>query len=147
MTKNLTIYSTDRNSVLPLPYADAGIKAGFPSPAQDYLSQTIDLNKELVKHPASTFYGRVSGDSMIDAGLYDGDIIVIDKSIKPQTGHMAVCFIDGEFTVKYIELHQNYIMLIPANDTFNPITVTPENDFIIWGIVTASIHNHLGKRG
>lgn len=145
--KNLTIFRADTTEGLPLPYAEGGIKAGFPSPAQDYLDLAIDLNKELVRHPASTFYGRVSGESMIDAGLHDGDIVVIDKSITPYDGAMAVCFIDGEFTIKYIELHPDYIMLVPANKTFEPIKVTSDNDFIIWGIVTASVHQYVRKRG
>lgn len=149
MTKNkiLTIFRTDTDVSLSLPFAEGGIKAGFPSPAQDYLDLAIDLNKELVRHPASTFYGRVSGESMIDAGLHDGDIVVIDKAITPYDGAMAVCFIDGEFTIKYIELHTDYIMLIPANKAFDPIKVTPGNDFIIWGIVTASVHQYSRKRG
>lgn len=144
MNKNnsLTIYSVDLDSCLPLPYADQGIKAGFPSPAQDYISQAIDLNKELINHPASTFYGRVSGDSMKDAGLSDGDILVIDKSLEPRTGDMAVCYVDGEFTIKYIQIEKDVIWLVPANDDYNPIKVTSENTFLVWGIVTYSIKNH-----
>lgn len=140
--KNLTIYKVDAGTFMPLPYADGGIKAGFPSPAQDYISQAIDLNKELIHHPACTFYGRVSGDSMKDAGLSDGDILVIDKSLEPQSGDMAVCYIDGEFTIKYIRIESNIIWLIPANEAYKPIKVTPENEFQIWGIVTYSIKNH-----
>lgn len=143
--KNLIFFRVDTSIKLSLPFADGGVKAGFPSPAQDYIDASIDLNKELVKHPASTFFGRVSGDSMIDAGLHDGDIIVIDKSIKPQNGNIAVCFIDGEFTVKYIELHKDHIMLLPANDKYSPIKVTPENNFIVWGIVTYCIQNKSKK--
>ena len=131
--KNLTIYNVDTETYMPLPYADGGIKAGFPSPAQDYISQAIDLNKELIHHPACTFYGRVSGDSMKDAGLDDGDILVIDKSLKPRT---------GEFTIKYIRIESNVIWLIPANEAYQPIKVTPENDFMVWGIVTYSIKKH-----
>jgi DNA polymerase V len=89
---NLTIYKVDVKTFMPLPYADEGIRAGFPSPAQDYISQVIDLNKELIHHPACTFYGRVAGDSMKDAGLSDGDILVIDKSLEPRSGDMAVCY-------------------------------------------------------
>lgn len=84
------------------PMAEDGIHAGFPSPAQDYMNKCIDLNAELVRHPAATFYGRVVGDSMIDAGVEEGDILVIDKALNAQEGDMAVCFIDGEFTLKYI---------------------------------------------
>ena len=140
MTKPLlTIVPIDLTTNLPLPYADGGIKAGFPNIAQDYLEQAIDLNKELVKHPANTFYGRVSGDSMIDAGVSDGDILVIDKLVEPSNGDMAVCYIDGEFTLKYIKIELDVIWLVPANKEFQPIKVTSENDFLIWGIVTYCI--------
>ncbi len=98
------IYRIDTQTYLPLPYADEGIYAGFPNPAQDFLDIAIDLNRELVKHPASTFYGRIKGDSMKDAGLYNGDIVIIDKSLKPTDGDMAVCYIDGDFTIKYISI-------------------------------------------
>ena len=138
---NLKIHPSDQSIELSLPYADGGIKAGFPSPAQDYMESAIDLNKELIKHPASTFYGRVKGDSMIDANVNDGDILVIDKSLEPQNGDMAVCFIDGEFTLKYIKLEKDVIWLEPANKNYKRIKVTIENDFLIWGIVTYCIQN------
>lgn len=137
--KNLEIYKADTDTQLVLPIADGGIKAGFPSPAQDFMDLSIDLNKELVKHPSSTFYGRVSGDSMVDAGIYDGDILIIDKSLEPKDGDMAVCFIDGEFTIKYIKIEETVIWLVPANENYKPMKVTEDNDFLIWGIVTYSI--------
>lgn len=139
--QNLSVHPADLQSEVALPYADGGIQAGFPNIAQDYLEQTIDLNKELIRHPASTFYGRVKGDSMIDANVHDGDILVIDKSLDPQDGDMAVCYIDGEFTIKYIKIEKDIIWLVPANDNFKPIKVTIENDFLIWGIVTYCIKN------
>lgn len=141
----LEIHKSDVNLELSLPFADQGIKAGFPSPAQDYLESAIDLNKELIKHPASTFYGRVKGDSMIDANVHDGDILVIDKSLEPRNGDMAVCFIDGEFTIKYIKIEKDIIWLQPANDNYKPIKVTIDNDFVIWGIVTYCIQNKRRK--
>lgn len=119
-----------------LPYAASPIKAGFPSPAEDYLEPSIDLNKELIKHPASTFFGRVSGDSMIGAGIDDGDILIIDKSLEPYNGAAAVCFVDGEFTLKFIRRTQNAVFLIPANPAYPEIKVTAHNEFLIWGIVT-----------
>ncbi len=137
--KNIEIYSAETETELVLPVADEGIKAGFPSPAQDFMDVAIDLNKELVKHPSSTFYGRVKGDSMIDAGIFDGDLLIIDKSLEPHNGDMAVCFIDGEFTLKYIKIEEKVIWLIPANKNYQPIKVTEANDFLIWGIVTYSI--------
>lgn len=122
--------------------AQDGIHAGFPSPATDYMTQAIDLNKELVKHPAATFYGRVVGDSMIDAGVDEGDILVIDKSLEPQNGDMAVCFIDGEFTLKYLRIedgpdkNRRSITLVPANEKYPSIVVDEGSDFIMWGVVT-----------
>lgn len=138
-THKIEIFRAETTTELLLPIADEGIKAGFPSPAQDFMDLAIDLNKELIKHPSSTFYGRVKGDSMIDAGIYDGDILVIDKSLDPTDGDMAVCYIDGEFTIKYIKIEKHIVSLIPANNHYKPIIVTPENEFLIWGIVTYSI--------
>lgn len=116
--------------------AQEGIHAGFPSPANDYMTQAIDLNRELVRHPAATFYGRVVGDSMIDAGVEEGDILVIDKSLDAQDGDMAVCFVDGEFTLKYLKLHAGGIRLVPANDKYPVIEVAEGMDFKMWGVVT-----------
>ncbi|MCI1719764.1 MAG: translesion error-prone DNA polymerase V autoproteolytic subunit [Bacteroidales bacterium] len=122
-----------------LPLADGGIKAGFASPAQDYVENGIDLNRELVKNPASTFYGRVSGSSMIGAGIEDGDILVIDKSLQARDGDIAVCFVDGEFTLKRVKLDGEVIWLVPENPNYKPIKITKENDFAIWGVVTYTI--------
>lgn len=124
---------------LPLQYANEGIHAGFPSPAQDYMEQTIDLNKELIKHPASTFLGRVVGDSMRDEGIEEGDILIIDKSLELLDGDLAVCFIDGEFTLKRVYLEKDFAWLVPANPDYPKIKVTKDNNFIIWGIVTYTI--------
>lgn len=116
--------------------AQEGIHAGFPSPANDYMTQAIDLNRELVKHPAATFYGRVVGDSMIDAGVEEGDILVIDKSLDAQDGDMAVCFVDGEFTLKHLRMHEGGISLVPANEKYPVIEVEEGTDFKMWGVVT-----------
>ena len=116
--------------------AEDGIHAGFPSPATDYMTQAIDLNKELVKHPASTFYGRVVGDSMIDAGVDEGDILVIDKALEPKDGDMAVCFVDGEFTLKYLSMRSGRLVLKPANPRYPQIEITEGMDFKMWGVVT-----------
>ncbi len=138
----LQLYLADTSTHLDLPYADQGIQAGFPSPAQDYISETIDLNREIIRHPAATFYGRVEGNSMIDEGISPGDILVIDRSIEPADGDLAVCCIDGDFTLKRIRLSENKVWLIPANESFDPILVTPDNRFEIWGIVTYTIKRH-----
>ena len=122
------------------------IKAGFPSPAQDYVENGIDLNRELVKNPSSTFFGRARGNSMEGAGIFDGDLLIIDKSLEPREGAIAVCFIDGEFTLKRIhfERHEGQVTAIwlqPENEQFTPIKVTQDNQFIIWGIVVHSIRS------
>jgi DNA polymerase V len=149
VSKDLTvdIFKPDLASELALPYANDGIQAGFPSPAQDYISETIDLNRELIQHPASTFYGRVSGDSMIGDGIEQDDILVIDRSIEPADGDLAVCCIDGEFTLKRIRLEANAVWLIPSNEEYDPILVTPENRFEVWGVVTYTIkQQHRARR-
>ncbi|MBR3883903.1 MAG: translesion error-prone DNA polymerase V autoproteolytic subunit [Bacteroidaceae bacterium] len=117
------------------------VKAGFPSPAED-VREKLDLIKLLVKHKASTFFFRVSGVSMVDATMDEGDIIIVDRAIEPYNNCKAVCYIDGEYTVKRVEIGDNKVRLMPANEnnsTYKPIEVTAENDFIIWGVVTYTI--------
>ena len=142
MNTSVKILIPDLSSHISLPYANAGIQAGFPSPAQDYITESIDLNREIVTHPAATFYGRVSGDSMIEEGIEPGDIIVIDRSLEPADGDLAVCCLDGEFTLKRICLRPGEIWLQPSNEAFDPILVTPDNSFEIWGVVTHTIKNN-----
>jgi DNA polymerase V len=132
----LDIYSALTDSELELPYLSSGISAGFPSPALDFIDLTIDLNKHLIKHPSATFYGRVKGESMRDAGIYDGDLLVIDKSIEPVDGKIAVCYIDGEFTLKKIKIIKKELWLMPANTDYSPMKIEEHNDLKIWGIVT-----------
>ena len=112
------------------------VRAGFPSPADDEPSEKLDLIKLLVRHPASTFFFRVGGTSMVVAEMDEGDIIIVDRSIEPYNGCSAVCFIDGEFTVKRIERHSDHTMLIAANPKFPSIRITADNEFAIWGVVT-----------
>lgn len=136
MNDCIDIFTPNDESGIELPLSDERVAAGFPSPAEDHTSLSLDLNRELIKNPASTFYARVSGLSMIDEGINDGDLLVIDKSIDPYDGCLAVCYIDGEFTLKRFEKHKDHGLLIPANREFKPIRVSAENDFCIWGIVT-----------
>lgn len=132
----LDIHSSSSNSSLELPLVSAGISAGFPSPAMDFIDVSIDLNKHLIKHPASTFYGRVKGVSMKDAGIYDGDLLIIDKSLSPKNNQIAVCYVDGDFTIKRISVNDGSCWLIPENKDYKPIKITEDNDFQIWGVVT-----------
>ena len=136
----LDFYSADVSSELPLPMAETAIPAGFPSPADDYLDLKLDLNKELVNNPNATFYARVKGCSMQDAGIQEGDVLVIDRSREPKNDDIAVCFIDGEFTVKRIRKETAAIWLLPANRKYKAVKVTEDNEFMIWGIVTYVIH-------
>lgn len=135
-SKTLDIFSASTETELQLPLISEGISAGFPSPAIDFVDLSIDMNKHLVKHPSTTFYGRVKGESMKDAGIFDGDLLVIDKSLEPIDNKIAVCYIDGEFTIKRIKKDKNEVWLIPANDAYSPIQIKEGNDFQIWGIVT-----------
>ena len=116
--------------------AEEGISAGFPSPADDFKEIRISLDKELVKNTDSTFYARVSGDSMKDAGVSNGDLIIIDRSLNPENNKIAVCFLDGEFTVKRIVVEQKNLYLKPENKKYKKIKINKENEFVIWGIVT-----------
>lgn len=135
-SKNVELYSAVNESEQSLPLISSGIQAGFPSPALDFVDMSIDLNRYVIKHPSSTFYGRVKGESMKDAGINDGDLLVIDKSLEPVDGKIAICYIDGEFTLKRIKIEKDACWLIPANETFKPIKVNADNNFLIWGIVT-----------
>jgi DNA polymerase V len=134
--KNLEFYKASSFGDVLIPYFETGLKAGFPSPAEDYTELKIDLNRELIRNPDATFYARVKGKSMLDAGLADGDILVIDRSLEPVNGKIAVCYLDGGFTVKRIKIEHDSCWLVPENPDFKPILVTKDNDFIIWGIVT-----------
>lgn len=137
---DLLIYNTDDSTSLELPYADAGVRAGFPSPAQDYTDESIDLNRDIIHHRESTFYARAVGDSLCEANVFEGDILVIDKSLEPHDGDMAVCFLNGEFTLKFIRKGSDGLFLMPANPKYEPIRVDNEDDFRIWGIVTYVVH-------
>lgn len=131
---------TPKSSKSQIPLVE-GIRAGFPSPAEDFMEPTLDLNHYVIKNPASTFYARIVGDSMEGAGISDGDIVVIDKSLEPKDGNIAVCFIDGEFTLKRILLDKGHLWLQPANPKFKPIEITEENHFLVWGVVTHVVKN------
>ena len=131
----LTFLKPDFESDLRIPYIDFGVSAGFPSPAMDFMETAIDLNKALSENPLATFYVKVDGNSMIDAGINDKDVLVVDRSLEPQNNKIAVCFIDGEFTVKRIQLKKNELWLMPENPKYNPIKINEENQLIVWGIV------------
>lgn len=123
------------------------LHAGFPSPASD-CTERIDITREIIRHPETTFYASIEGESMRDAGIYDGDIVVIDRSLQASDGDYVAAYIDGEFTVKEFRLDKSHqcAWLIPHNKAFSPIRVTEENAFIIWGVITFTIHKVRGER-
>jgi len=135
-SQNLTFFTPEISNGSGALFFDTGISAGFPSPAEDFKQQRISLDKELIKNKEATFFARVSGQSMIGAGLDDSDLLVIDRSLEPQHDKIAVCFLDGEFTVKRLKVKHDGIWLQPENPEYEPIKITKENNFVIWGIVT-----------
>lgn len=124
---------------LVLPMAGDRVQAGFPSPAEDFAVKRIDLNEVLITHPQATFLLRVAGDSMRDAGIFDGDTLMVDRAIKPRHGHIVVAVVDGEFTVKYLYQRAGRVKLKPANPTFPDIQMKEGQTLEVWGVVTASI--------
>jgi DNA polymerase V len=137
----LEIY-TEETGKKKIPMAGSSVSAGFPSPADDFLEKRLNISDLLIKNPDATFYARVQGTSMQDAGIEDGDILIVDKSISPKNGDIAVCFLDGEFTVKRIQIKKNEIWLVPANKNYPTVKISEDNDFIIWGIVTYTVKKH-----
>lgn len=143
----LSIFPADMSTEQLVEFTEQGIKAGFPSVAQDYAAESIDLNRELIRHPSTTFYARTVGDSMSGCGISDGDLLVIDKGIEPADGDIIVAYIDGEFTLKrFVRDAQNdCVWLMPENDQYQPIRITQENEFIIWGVLTYNIKCQLRR--
>ncbi|MBN2016711.1 MAG: translesion error-prone DNA polymerase V autoproteolytic subunit [Candidatus Cloacimonetes bacterium] len=139
--KNIAqILSYEEGIELELPMYKSEIKAGFPSPASDYIESTLDLNKHLVKHPAATFFVRVEGDSMIDAAIHSGDILIVDRAIQPEKQKIVIAAVNGELTVKRIWHQNDKLYLQSSNVHFEPIEITADMDFHVWGVVTYVIH-------
>ena len=137
---NIKFFIPDTESTLESILISSGISAGFPSPAGDFKQDRISLDKELIKNKEATFFARVSGQSMVGAGLDNNDLLVIDRSLEPTNNKIAVCLIDGEFTVKRLKVENGRLWLNPENLDYKPIEITEENQFIIWGIVTNVIN-------
>ncbi len=117
------------------------VQAGFPSPADDYVDGSLDLNELLISNPPATFFVRVQGDSMVDAGIFDGDLLVVDRSVAVKNGQIIIAMVNSEFTVKrFIKVSENEICLKAENTRYKDIVVTPDSDFVVWGVVTNSIH-------
>lgn len=123
-----------------VPLMLASVQAGFPSPADDYVENHLDLNELVIKHPAATFYVRVEGDSMRGAGIHSGDLLVVDRALPPVHGKIVVAVVNGEFTVKRIRIDSRGVWLVAENDKYPPLLVSAESEFQVWGVVTYVIH-------
>ena len=130
----------EKRTSLRLPLVSASVEAGFPSPADDHMERGIDLNEELIRNPAATFLVRVKGESMRDAGIHAGDVLIVDKSLTPTDRKIVVAMIDGNFTVKRFRKVNGKVFLEAANDSFDPIEVGEDQELTIWGAVTYIIH-------
>lgn len=136
----LTLVKAQTDIHVSLPLAEVGVSAGFPSPAENFIERRIDLNRDLVKDPESTFFAWVDGQSMKDDGINDGDLLVIRKTPVPADGDICVCFLNGEFTLKRVKKEQDKIWLLPSNKKYKPIEVHPDDELTVWGKVLASIN-------
>ena len=137
---SLEILGFERRGELKLPLFLATVPAGFPSPADDFIDRKLDLNEHLIKHPAATFFVRVYGDSMREAGMESGDILIVDRALEPQSGNVVIASLDGELTVKRLKKKNGKILLVPENPDYQSLEITPDRDFEIWGVVTYVIH-------
>ena len=124
-----------------IPLASSTVAAGFPSPADDYIDVGIDLNETLIRHPSSTFFLRVSGDSMVEAGIQHGDLLVVDRSLEARPGHVVVAVLDGAFTLKRLARHQGRLRLEAANSAYPPLELHHCGDVQIWGVAIHAIHS------
>jgi DNA polymerase V len=140
-TKVVEIITPEKIKGYSLPIFLESVSAGFPSPADDYIEGKLDLNDYLVKHPSATFFVRVTGDSMINAGIYSGDILVVDRSLEPKDGNVIIAVVDGELLVKRMKFEGNQLFLYPENNKFEPIEITSQMNFEVWGVVTNVIHS------
>ena len=130
--------SVPKHSELQIPMFPTKVPAGFPSPAEEYLGDLLDLNEYMIKRKSSTYFVTVEGDSMIGAGIFDGDIAIVDRSIKPKHGHIVIAAVNNEFTIKRLST-KGGISLVPENKEFKPIELKGENELLIWGIVTGMV--------
>lgn len=138
--KIVDLFQPVTEQTLCCPTYTSTISAGFPSPAEDYVEKNLDLNELVIKHPSATFFVKVEGDSMKDAGIQSGDLLVVDRSVEAADGKIVVVILNGEFTVKRIWIRGKHIRLIPENPLYSPIEVTEDSDFQVWGVVTYVIH-------
>ncbi len=134
------IFEVDQKTRVVCPLFTCGVSAGFPSPAEDHIDQHLDLNELLIQHPVATFFVRVSGESMKDAGINHGDILVVDRSLEATSGRIIIAIVNGELTVKRFVQDSSSCQLVAANPDYPPVAITDETDFSVWGVVTSVIH-------
>jgi DNA polymerase V len=139
-TDTLDFFAVDNEIASTIPMFSDAVQAGFPSPAEDHMDMDLNLNDHLVQNPSATFCVKAIGESMKDAGIQSGDIMIVDKSLEPSNRSIVLAVIDGEFTVKRVNMNENELYLMPENNSFSPIKITKEMDFQVWGIVTYIIH-------
>jgi DNA polymerase V len=134
------MYTPDLSTSSPCPLFLVPVSAGFPSPADDYLEGKLDLNQYLIKHEAATFFVKVRGDSMIGSGIHSGDLLIVDRALKPTDHHVVIAVVNGELTVKRMCLRGENLVLVPDNGDYEPLEITEGTDFEVWGVVTHVIH-------
>jgi DNA polymerase V len=139
-SKVVELFTPDLSTRFEIPFYSCPITAGFPSPAESFLEGTLDLNTHLIRHPAATFFVRVVGDSMTGAGIFPGDILIVDRSLEPQDKNVVIAVVDSELTVKRLRFFKERLVLVPDNDAYPTIEIHQHQSFEIWGVVTASIH-------
>ena len=134
------IYHADTSTKLKLPFIQNIVRAGYPSPAADYVEKKLDLNEYLIKHKEATYFIRVEGDSMEDNKIYNGDLLIVDRSVEAKMGNIVVVNINGEMTVKVIDKIEDKLYLVAGNSKYKPIEITEETELLIWGVVTYIVH-------
>ena len=139
-TKVEIVYKPDRSTKRRQPIFMATVPAGFPSPAADYEEGKLDLNRHLIKNPAATFFVRVTGDSMVKAGIHNGDLLVVDRSIEPRDKNVVIAVVNGELTVKRIRIRKNKLTLEAENEAYRSQEINDQIEFEVWGVVTNVIH-------
>ena len=135
------VFAAEAKTACARPLYAARVSAGFPSPADDYVEGQLDLNKHLIRHPAATYFVRVTGDSMIEAGIHSGDLLVVDRSVEPKDKNVVIANVNGELTVKRVRIRRGKVTLVAENETFPSKKIDKEMEFEIWGVVLHVIHS------
>jgi DNA polymerase V len=134
------VYAPDIFQPLELPQFLEAVPAGFPSPAEDFLQEKLDLNRHLIQHPHATFFSRVQGDSMTEAGIHSGDLLIVDRALEATGGQVVIAAVDGELTVKRLVKRGKHVYLQAANPNYPPLKIRSETHCVVWGVVTYAIH-------